>query len=42
MGVKNEQGVGAGMAIFSGKELVSKLKYKLETDAPIIKRSNWR
>jgi len=28
-GSKNEQGVGAGVAIFSGKELVSKLKYKL-------------
>jgi hypothetical protein len=29
-GSKNEQGVGAGVAIFSGKELVSKLKYKLD------------
>ena len=28
-GSKNEQGVGAGVAIFSGKGLVSKLKYKL-------------
>ena len=27
-GSKNEQGVGAGVEIFSGKELVSKLKYK--------------
>ena len=29
-GSKNEQGVGAGVAIFSGKELASKLKYKLD------------
>jgi ribonuclease HI len=29
-GSKNEQGVGAGVAIFSGKELVTKLKYKLD------------
>jgi len=29
-GSKNEQGVGAEVAIFSGKELVSKLKYKLD------------
>jgi len=27
---RNEQGVGSGMVIFSGKELVTKLKYKLE------------
>jgi ribonuclease HI len=27
---KNEQGVGAGVAIFSGNELVTKLKYKLD------------
>jgi len=30
---KNEQGVGAGVAIFSGNELVTKLKYKLGTTA---------
>jgi ribonuclease HI len=29
-GYRNEQGVGAGVAIFSGKELVTKLKYKLD------------
>jgi ribonuclease HI len=29
-GSKNEQGVGAGVAIFSGKEVVKKLKYKLD------------
>jgi ribonuclease HI len=29
-GSKNEQGVGAGVAIFSGKELVSKLQYNLD------------
>ena len=29
-GSKNEQGVGAGVAIFSGKELITKLKYKLD------------
>ena len=29
-GSKNEQGVGAEVAIFSGKELLSKLKYKLD------------
>jgi ribonuclease HI len=29
-GSKNKQGVGAGVAIFSGKELVTKLKYKLD------------
>ena len=28
--LKNEQGVGAVVAIFYGKELVSKLKYKLD------------
>jgi len=30
MGAKKEQGVGAGVAIFSGNELVTKLKYKLD------------
>jgi len=29
-GSKNDQGVGAGVAIFFGKELVTKLKYKLD------------
>ena len=29
-GSKNEQGVGAGVSIFSGKELITKLKYKLD------------
>jgi ribonuclease HI len=29
-GSKNEQGVGAGVAIFSGNELVRKLKYRLD------------
>jgi len=29
-GSKNEQEVGAGVTIFSGKELVTKLKYKLD------------
>jgi ribonuclease HI len=29
-GSKNKQGVGAGVAIFSGKELVTELKYKLD------------
>jgi ribonuclease HI len=29
-GSKNKHGVGAGVAIFSGKELVTKLKYKLD------------
>jgi len=29
-GSRNEQGVGSGVAIFSGKELVTKLKYKLD------------
>jgi len=29
-GRKNEQGVGARVAIFSGNELVTKLKYKLD------------
>ena len=29
-GSRNEQGVGSGVVIFSGKELVTKLKYKLD------------
>jgi ribonuclease HI len=29
-GSKNEQGVGAGVAVFSGNELVTKIKYKLD------------
>ena len=29
-GSRNEQGIGSGVAIFSGKELVTKLKYKLD------------
>jgi ribonuclease HI len=29
-GSKNEQGVGAGVVIFSGNELITKLKYKLD------------
>jgi ribonuclease HI len=29
-GSKNEQGVRAGVAVFSGKELITKLKYKLD------------
>jgi len=29
-GSRNEQGFGSGVAIFSGKELVTKLKYKLD------------
>ena len=29
-GSKNEQGVGSGVAIFTGKELVTQLKYKLD------------
>jgi ribonuclease HI len=30
-GSKNEQGIGAGVAIFSGQELVTKLQYNLDS-----------
>jgi ribonuclease HI len=30
-GSKNEQGVWAGVAIFSGQELITKLQYKLDS-----------
>jgi ribonuclease HI len=33
-GNKNEQGFGSGVAIFTGKELVTQLKYKLDNRCP--------
>ena len=39
-GSRNAQGVGAGVAMFSGNELFTTLKYRLDKNTPIIRRSN--
>ena len=39
-GSRNEQGVGAGVAMFSGNELVTALKYRLDNRCSNNRRSN--
>ena len=39
-GSKNELGVGSGVAIFTGKELVTQQNTSQATDAPVIKLSS--
>jgi hypothetical protein len=40
-GSKSEQGVGSGVAVFTGKVLKEQLEFKLETGVLTIRLNNW-
>ena len=40
-GSKSEQGVGSGVAVFTGKVLTEQLKFKLDNRGLIVRLNNW-